>query len=187
MTRLLALALAGTVALGGIMSGTAEAHGPVRLKLELEQALNATPDEVWAVIGKFDDMSWHPAVASTEITGDGSTDQPEKSTRILHLKAESGDPTITEVLSKWQPEKRCYAYRIEAVEVTVLPVTNYASTICVEDKDGKANVVWKGGFYRGFPNNEPPAELSDDAAINAVTGIYQGGLDALAERFGKAE
>ena len=79
------------------------AHGPPRLKLELTQKLNATPDEVWAAIGKFQDMSWHPAVASTEITGDGSVDQPEKSVRVLHLKASSGDPTITEILSKWQP------------------------------------------------------------------------------------
>lgn len=183
MKRILAMSLAAAMAL----ATTAEAHGPVRLKLELDQKLNATPDEVWAAIGKFDDMSWHPAIASVEIKGDGSTDQPEKSERVLHLKADSGDPTITEVLSKLQPEKRCYAYRIEAVDVAVLPVTNYASTICVKDEGGKAVVSWKGGFYRGFPNNNPPPELSDEAANKAVGGIYQAGLDALAERFGKAE
>lgn len=179
-----------TVALAAMLSmaGAAHAHGPVRLKVELTQTLNAAPDEVWAAIGKFDDMGWHPAVASTELTADSaSATEPDKSTRVLHLKADAGDPTITEQLTKWQPEKRCYAYRIIAVEVTVLPVTNYASTLCVNDQDGKAKVVWKGGFYRGFPNNEPPAELNDDAATAAVTGIYQAGLDALAERFGKAE
>ncbi|CAM3052682.1 Polyketide cyclase / dehydrase and lipid transport [Paracoccus aminovorans] len=183
MNRVLALTLGAAMAL----ATAAEAHGPVRLKLELDQKLDATPDEVWAVIGKFDDMSWHPAIASTEIAGDGSTDQPEKSERVLHLKADSGDPTITEVLAKWQPEKRCYAYRIEKVEVSVLPVTNYASTLCVKDEGGKALVSWKGGFYRGYPNNNPPADQNDEAAIKAVTGVYQGGLDALAERFGKAE
>lgn len=183
MNRVLALTLGAAMAL----ATAAEAHGPVRLKLELDQKLDATPDEVWAVIGKFDDMSWHPAIASTEITGDGSTDQPEKSERVLHLKADAGDPTITEVLAKWQPEKRCYAYRIEKVEVSVLPVTNYASTLCVKDEGGKALVSWKGGFYRGYPNNDPPADQNDEAAIKAVTGVYQGGLDALAERFGKAE
>ena len=71
--------------------------------------------------------------------------------------------------------------------VTVLPVTNYASTICVKDEGGKALVSWKGGFYRGYPNNEPPAGQDDEAANAAVSGIYQAGLDALAERFGKAE
>lgn len=181
--RFFAFMVAGAVA----FASTATAHGPVRLKLELDQKLNASPDEVWAVIGKFDDMSWHPAVASTEITGDGSVDQPEKSERVLHLKAESGDPTITEILSKWQPEKRCYAYRIEKVDMAVLPVTNYGSTLCVQDDGGKAKVVWKGGFYRGDPNGQPPADQNDDAAIAGVTGIYQAGLTALVEKFGSAE
>ena len=171
-----------------VTGGTAMAHGPVRLKVELSQALNASPDEVWATVGRFDDMSWLPGVARTELTADSpSATEPEKSTRILHVQAESGDPTITEQLTKWQPEKRCYAYRITEVEVTVLPVTNYASTLCVNDEGGKARVVWKGGFYRGYPNNDPPPELNDETAIKAVTGIYRAGLDALAEKFGTAE
>ena len=66
MMRSVSLALAATLA----TIGAAEAHGPVRLKLELEETLNATPDEVWAVIGKFDDMSWHPAVDRTEMSAD---------------------------------------------------------------------------------------------------------------------
>lgn len=180
--RIFAFAVAGAVA----FASAALAHGPVRLKLELDKQLNATPDEVWAVIGKFDDMSWHPAVEKTEITGDGSVDQPEKSERVLHLKGDGG-ATITEILSKWQPEKRCYAYRIEKVDTAVLPVTNYGSTLCVQDEGGKAKVVWKGGFYRGDPNGQPPANLNDDAAIAGVTAIYQAGLDALAEKFGAAE
>lgn len=182
MNRLITLSLAWAVAL----AGTAHAHGPVRLKLELSEKLNATPDEVWAVVGRFDDMSWHPAVARTEMTTpDAAT--PDKSTRVLHLKAEAGDPTITEQLMKLEPEKRCYKYSITAVDVKVVPVTNYASTLCVNDDGGKARVDWKGGFYRGFPNNNPPAELNDDAATKAVGGIYQAGLDALAQRFGKAD
>ena len=57
----------------------------------------------------------------------------------------------------------------------------------VKDEGGKANVVWKGGFYRGFPNNDPPAELNDEAATQAVTGVYRAGLDALVEKFGRVE
>jgi hypothetical protein len=30
-------------------------------------------------------------------------------------------------------------------------------------------------------NNDPPPELSDEAAVKAVTGVYRGGLDALKE------
>ncbi|SDL45348.1 SRPBCC family protein [Paracoccus chinensis] len=182
MKSVLALMAAAAI----LTCGTAQAHGPVRLKLELSETLNATPDEVWATVGRFDDMSWHPAVARTELTSADAT-TPDGSTRVLHLKAESGDPTISEQLTKWQPEKRCYGYMITQVDVAVLPVTNYAATLCVNDEGGKAKVVWKGGFYRGYPNNDPPAELNDEAATAAVTGIYQGGLDALAEKFGRAE
>lgn len=182
--KMLGLAAAATLALAAM----AEAHGPSRLKTEHTVVLDATPDEVWQVIGKFDDMSWHPAVARTEMTPDGApADVPEESTRILHLKADSGDPTITEKLMSIDPEKRQYKYMITEVAVEVLPVTNYSSTLQVKDKDGKAEVVWKGGFYRGFPNNDPPADQNDEAASAAVDGIYTAGLEALAERFGTAE
>lgn len=184
LTRTIALAFGLTMAI----ATAAGAHGPARLKTEETVVLNATPDEVWAVIGKFDDMSWHPAVASTEMTPDGApADVPDESTRILHLKAESGDPIITERLMKIDPAKHVYKYMITDVAVEVLPVTNYASTISIKDKDGKAEVNWKGGFYRGYPNNNPPADQNDDAAIAGVTGIYKSGLDALVERFGAAE
>lgn len=171
--------LSGLLALAPL---EAAAHGPTRQKVVLEVKLDATPDEVWARIGNFQDMSWHPAVAST--TGTGGT-MPE-ATRILTLNA-PGDPTIAELLDKHSAEKRSYSYRITAVDVAVLPVTNYSSHLTVKDDNGKATVEWRGAFYRGYPNNDPPENLNDAAAIAAVTGVYQLGLDALAESFGKRE
>lgn len=171
-----------------VFTGMANAHGPSRQKTEMSVTLNASPDEVWEVIGNFDDMNWHPLVETTEMTPEGApADVPDESTRILHLKADEGAPTITEQLMATDPEKRKYKYMITEVAVEVLPVTNYSSTLQVNDKDGKAEVVWKGAFYRGYPNNNPPDELNDEAAIAAVEAIYQVGLDALAEQFGKAE
>ena len=74
------------------------------------------------------------------------------------------------------------------VDVAVLPVTNYSSHLTVTPTaSGGSHIEWRGAFYRGYPNNEPPPELNDEAAIQAVTGVYRAGLDALAERFGKAE
>lgn len=182
-TQLVAATLGAVMA----MTGIASAHGPSRLKTEQSVVLDATPAEVWEVIGHFDDMSWHPAVASTAMTPEGAAaDVPDESTRVLTLAAE-GDPTITEQLMAIDNDKMSYKYMITEVDTAVLPVTNYSSTLMVKDKDGQAEVTWKGGFYRGFPNNDPPAELNDEAAIAGVDGIYQAGLDALAERFGKAE
>lgn len=168
------------VLVGLIMPTFVAAHGPTRQKVTLTTTVTASPAEVWAAIGNFQDMSWHPAVHSS--TGEGGNDID--ATRVLTLGEENG-PTISEVLYKFSDEKMSYSYRITEVLVEVLPVTNYSSHLTVKPQDGGGALIeWRGAFYRGYPNNDPPAELSDEAAIAAVTGVYQAGLDALAERFG---
>ncbi len=93
---------------------------------------------------------------------------------------------IAEVLYKYSDEKMSYSYRITDVAVEVLPVTNYSSHLTVMPRDGGGSVVeWRGAFYRGYPNNDPPEELNDEAAIAAVTAVYEAGLAALVERFGE--
>ena len=37
-------------------------------------------------------------------------------------------------------------------------------------------VEWRGAFYRAFPNNDPPPDKNDEAAVAAITGVYQSGL-----------
>ena len=79
-----------------------------------------------------------------------------------------------------------YSYMITEVDPAVFPVTNYSSTLSVApNADGGSKITWKAGFYRGFPNNDPPENMNDEAAMKAVTGLYELGLGALAERFGK--
>lgn len=170
MKRLFGLAAALTLLLA---PAVADAHGPTRKKVSESVEINAPAEKVWAAIGNFQDMSWHPAVESS--TGKGGNDI--NATRQLTLK---GGGTIDELLYKFEPEKMSYSYRIEKVDVKVLPVTNYSSTLTVTSIDAThAKVEWRGAFYRGYPNNDPPPELNDDAAIAAVTGVYRAGLDAL--------
>ena len=38
----------------------AEAHGPTRQKVTETVEIAAPPEKVWAVVGDFQDMSWHP-------------------------------------------------------------------------------------------------------------------------------
>lgn len=157
----------------------AGAHGPTRQKVTVTTTVAASPDDVWAVIGNFQDMSWHPAVhSSTGINGNAVD-----ATRVLTLGQENG-PTIAEVLYKYSAEKRSYSYRITDVKVEVLPVTNYSSHLTVRPSGSGSEIEWKGAFYRGYPNNDPPPELSDEAAVAAVTGVYEAGMQALRERFG---
>ena len=156
-----------------LLSLPASAHGPTRKKVSETVTISAAPERVWAVIGNFQDMSWHPAIEKTEGKGGNG---PE-ATRTLTLK---GGGTIQEELAKFEPEQKSYSYRITAVDVKVLPVTNYSSTLTVTPADGgKSTVEWRGAFYRGYPNNDPPPELNDEAAVKAVSGVYRAGLDAL--------
>lgn len=167
------------IAVGLLLPMAALAHGPTRQKVTLTTEVAAAPAEVWAVIGDFQDMSWHPAVFSSAGTGGNDID----ATRVLTLGAADG-PTISEVLYKYSAEKMSYSYRITDVLVEVLPVTNYSSHLTVKPLDSGGSLIeWRGAFYRGYPNNDPPPELNDEAAVAAVTGVYQAGLDALAARF----
>lgn len=149
----------------------ASAHGPTRQKVAETVEINAPADKVWSVIGNFQDMSWHPAVIKTE--GEGGSEAGAKRTLTL----ESG--VIKEELLDIDAEKKMLRYKITEVDVKVLPVNNYSAWLSVAEEGGKSVVTWKGAFYRGYMNNNPPPELNDEAAIKAVKGVFRSGLDNL--------
>ena len=160
-----------------LLPQVAQAHGPSRQKVTQKIEIDASPEKVWAAIGDFADMSWLPIVEKTEAT-DGNI--PGKALRKLILK---GGGQVEESLSKYSEADRSYAYRIEKVDVKVLPVTNYSSQISVTGNEGGKTIVeWRGAFYRGDPLGDPPPELNDDAALAAVNGLYKMGLEALKKK-----
>lgn len=153
------------------------AHGPSRQKVTESIEIGAPPAKVWAAIADFHDMSWLPGVAKT--TGGGGN-EPDAATRQLTL---DGGATIDESLYKYDANEMSYSYRIDKVDVKVLPVNNYSSTLIVLPAEGgKSKVEWRGAFYRGFPNNDPPPELNDEAALKAVSAVYRKGLDNLKKK-----
>jgi hypothetical protein len=165
--------------IGSLSLVTAQAHGPTRQKVTITETIPASPSDVWALVGSFQDMSWHPAVHGSSGEGGNTID----ATRVLTL-GEDGGPTISEVLYKFSDDKMSYSYRITDVSVDVLPVTNYSSHLTVKPGENGGSVLeWRGAFYRGYPNNDPPEHLNDEAAIAAVTGVYKAGLDAVRAHF----
>ncbi len=158
-----------------IAASPAWAHGPTRQKVTETIEINAPADKVWSVIANFHDMSWHPAFTKTE--GDGGNEVGASRTLVLA----SGDK-IEENLIKYDADKKHYKYEITKVDVKVVPVSNYSAMISVSGDGDKSTVKWKGAFYRGYVNNDPPPELSDEAAVKAVTGVYKSGLDALKKK-----
>lgn len=172
MIRALAAALALSLFAIAAQPMPADAHGPSRQKVNKSVEINAPVDKVWKIIGDFQNMGWHPAIEKTE--GTGGNEPGAK--RTLTLK---GGAKIEEALTKFDAAGHSLSYEITAVDVKVLPVNNYSSTLSVEGEGGKSKVTWKGAFYRGFMNNDPPPELNDEASVKAVTGIYDAGLEAI--------
>ena len=148
------------------------AHGPTRQKVAETVTIAAPPDAVWNRIKDFAAMqNWHPAVESTQATAGSEVG----SVRTLNLK---GGGKIVEELTRYSTDERRFAYKM--TDPGPIPVTNYSSTLSVTPGEGGTSVVeWKGGFYRGDPNNNPAPERNDEAAIAAITGVYQAGLGNL--------
>jgi carbon monoxide dehydrogenase subunit G len=149
------------------------AHGPSRQKAVEKIEIDAPAAKVWAIVGNFGDFSWVPGVAQTEATGGNTPDQAKRKITL----ANGG--VIEETLTKYDEAGQSLSYKIDQADVKIMPVNNYSSTITVKEDGGKTTVEWKGAFYRGFMNNDPPPELSDEAALKAVTDLYKAGLASL--------
>lgn len=151
-----------------LLPATALAHGPTRQKVTEKVTIDASADAVWAKIKNFDALKdWHPAVAESP----ADKGNEEGSVRSIKLK---GGGTLSESLERYDDARKLYSYR--AKDGGALPVTNYTSTIQVTAEGGRAVVEWRGAFYRAFPNNNPPPDQNDEAAVAAVTGVYTSGL-----------
>lgn len=172
MKSLFAALIAAAVALSPVV---ASAHGPTRQKVEITREVNVAPDKAWAAVSNFQDLSWVPGV--TKVEGSGNEVGSERTITLA-----SGEQ-IKEKVDKFDATKMMLMYRMEADNVKALPVTNYSSRLTVKDAGGgKSTITWWGAFYRGYPNNDPPAELSDEAAVKAITDLYNAGLDGLKKK-----
>lgn len=157
------------------------AHGASRLKVTEAVEINAPAARVWKVIGNFQDMSWLPIVAKT--TGEGGNN-PDTAKRELTLKSGA---VVEESLYKYDADQMSYSYAIDKVDLKVLPVSNYSSTLVVVAEGDKSKVEWRAAFFRGDPLFDPPPALNDDAATKAVTDLYVSGLAALKKRLESGE
>lgn len=150
-------------------ASAALAHGPTRQKVTEKITIDAPAAAVWARVKNFDAMKdWHPAVAESPATAGNA----EGSVRSLKLK---GGGALEETLESFDDAKMKFGYR--AKDGGALPVTNYTSTLQVTSSSAtQSSVEWRGAFYRAYPNNDPPPDQNDEAAVKAVTGVYQSGL-----------
>jgi hypothetical protein len=127
----------------------------------------ADPADAWAAIGDFCGIAnWHPAVTTCELSEkDGAT------YRTLTLK--DGAKLLEKQVS-FDAKAMSYSYTIEDGP---LPVANYKSTLKVVPAGKGATIDWSGSF-------DAKGALDADA-VKTISGIYEGGVDALIAKAGK--
>lgn len=137
--------------------------------LSLDESIELADEaaDVWQRIGRFDDMSWHPAIARLEML-----DRMPIKAGARRLLTTGDDAQLLEVLVSYSDAERTYHYRIKT---SPLPLTDYDSTIAVETlAKGGCLVRWCCTF-----RNPVGTGLDDDAVRAIVSGIYRAGLNAL--------
>ncbi|GAB4239556.1 MAG: SRPBCC family protein [Kiloniellaceae bacterium] len=135
-------------------------------KVSSSAELPVSAKTVWAVIGNFNALpDWHPAVEKSELKKeDGGT------LRKLSLV---GGGSIEEKLEQIDDKERLYTYSIVSGP---LPVSNYTATLRVRDSGSGCTVEWSSEFdAKGAPEN---------AAVEAISGIYEAGFENLKKMFG---
>ena len=153
-------------------AGNALADRPL-LQVEEKIQVAATPAKAWAALGHFGDLSWHPAVAGTEIT----KGKDDRKGAVRSITTKDGARIVEELLMRSE-RRKALRYRILS---SPLPVDGYVSTLkVVAGKEGGSTIVWSSQFRR---KDEQPAAGADDAgARKVVAGIYTAGLESLRKR-----
>lgn len=160
------------------LTTNAFAHGPTRQKVVETITIKVSPQKAWAMVGDYNGLpNWFSAIEKSTATNGNTVG----SIRTLSLK---GGGEVIEELEGWDAGTMMFKYRMKKGD---LPVTNYASSMHVTagDTPDTSVVEWKGSFYRGYPNNNPPPELSDEAAVKAITDVYRAGLAQLKQTLEK--
>ena len=150
----------GTVVAGALTVSSAA----WAIDVEKSIAIAKTPTEVWAVMGEFCAIAdWHPVIASCELQDKDGT---------AHRMLTTGDGgEIFEKQLSYDADDMIYEY---AILESPLPVADYVSSIKVVADGGGSKVVWSSSFNS--------AGISDDEAAGLIGGIYDAGLNEIANQ-----
>jgi hypothetical protein len=156
-------------AMGATKPGTKEFPYLASPNTELQSVVQsvdvaAAPEPVWALIGSFGDLSWHPLAAAVTLTGTGIGQL--RTTETIDGKR------ITERLTATDPTARSYSY----AAVSGLPVSNYTGKLSVTPKGAGSTVEWSSMY---LPDGQPNTIIK---LIDST--LFKVGLESLKKRFG---
>lgn len=151
------------------------AHGPTPIKVNETVTISAESKAVWAIAGKYDALaSWHPDVKSVKAKGGDAVGAE----REITLKG----GVLKEGLDEYDPTGFKLSYRMSDPNVDAMPASSYSVTLSIKPVAGGSEVSWYGRLYRGDTSNEPPENLSDDAAREAMSAFLRNGLQGLKKK-----
>lgn len=157
-------------ALCGVLlcTGASVAVAGGKLSVEKQVTVNASPETTWKMVGHYDHMDvWHPAVVMSNVTGDA---REPGTVRVLTL---ADGAKFTEVLLRHSDRDLSYTYKITE---SPLPIADYEATLSVTTAPaGKAVMTWASTFN--------PKDVSDERAIEVISGVYTTGLAHVARHF----
>ena len=130
--------------------------------------VSATVSAVWSMIGPFCAIKdWLPPVGTCT---ENAASPPERT-----LVTKDGKATFVEAQTARSESEHSYSYVFKS---SPLPVSNYASTIKVVPKgNGVSTVIWSSTYV--------PDNGQEQAASEALSGIYEAGLATIKARFAK--
>ncbi|AUC99652.1 MxaD protein [Bradyrhizobium sp. SK17] len=152
-----------------VLTTSALAHGPTPQKVDETIDINAPPSAVWAIAGDYAGVSkWNSELKT-------STGTNKK--RVMTFK--NGE-MLEEEVDEYDPAHMTYTYRMLNPNLKALPASSYSATLVVTPgKQGGSQVEWYAHVYRGDTENEPPEELNDAAAKQALARLFRAGLDGI--------
>jgi len=133
--------------------------------------LKAPAEEVWALIGPFDSLTkWHTAMLNCTL----GVDQGHM---VRHLVVVGGIK-VTERLIQHDDAGMVYRYAMS--DAGRFPVVDFTASLRVSDhgNDGCA-VTWSSSFL--------VAGAPESVVGEALGGIFDSGMNSLADRFGLAD
>lgn len=156
---------------------TVFAHGPTPQKAKQSEVINASVDQVWALIKDFDRVAdWHPAIS--ESSGDGGNETGSIRKIVLLNGGE-----LEESLDYYSATEHEYNYRLKTENLNAFPVSFYTVSLQVVAEGDKARVNWKSRFYRGDTGNFPSEKMNDVSAVKAMNDFIVKGLSGLQAKF----
>lgn len=168
--HMLRFALIGAAALATL---PASAHGPTPQKVVETVEIAAPIAKIWASVKDFGSVGqWNPALKTSESTGGN---QPGEKRTLTFANGEK----LVEELDAYDAAGHEYNYRMSLPNLNALPASSYSAVFKLSASGEGTKVEWKSRLYRGDTGNEPPENLSDEAAVKAMTAFFHSGLQQL--------